>query len=66
MTCLVCQTVTHADQTNLPDLVRWLYRQLDQANDDTLALRLARYRIAELEDTVFRLNNKIRRKDFDA
>ena len=62
MTCLVCQTVTHADQTNLPDLVRWLYRQLDQAQDDTLALRLARYRIAELEDTVHRLNQRTRNR----
>lgn len=57
----MCQAVTAADEANLPDLVRWLYRQLDQAQDNNLELRLARYRISELEDTVYRQNQIIRK-----
>ncbi len=62
--CKTCLAADNADPDNLRALVRWQQTQLDRLTSDvdTFALKAARVRIAELEETIVRLNQRITRK----
>ena len=57
--CSTCLAADNADPANLQALVRWQAVQLEGCRDEAFALKVARLRITELEETVDRLNAKI-------
>ncbi len=61
MTCLVCLALAHASPDSKDAQIVYQQRTIDRLlNDkDTLALKAARLRIAELEEIVRRQNEKL-------
>ncbi len=57
--CAVCLAADNADPENLQALVRYQQVQLDRLTQaDSFELSIANRRIADLEDTVRRLNQR--------
>ena len=64
MTCLICEAVTHADDSNLANLLRWFSNRCNDLTVENLELRLQiadgpRARVVELERQLARANHKI-------
>jgi hypothetical protein len=65
MTCHVCEAVTHADDSNLANLLRYFSNRCNDLTVENLELRLqiaeggGRARVVELERQLARANHKI-------